>query len=480
MRDHHNNGKADKRSPRRSLCVRRLGWVIAAAWLILFSPRAGFAAGSVDDGDDGRAQQPNILFILADDLGREGVGAYGSNLFDTPNIDRLAREGMTFTMAFSNPYCTPTRSELLTGRYPFATGTGQVIFDYERHKELVLDTSQPSFARQLKKAGYSTAIAGKWQLSFLSKQDWVHDFGFDTYMLWQIMTDQNERTTRYYNPHYRKDGRVIADEIKHRYGPDVLVDFLIDFMESSRESGRPFMAYYTAMLPHYPWVPTPGSREQQVQDQSDRIQGVGIPKFFPDMVMRLDHNVGRLLDALEEMGVSDNTVVIFLTDNGTDQRLFGRVNGRILYGGKGTMTDRSTHVPLLVRWPGKVRPGSFDEDLVEAADFLPTLCEIASAPLPDQPIHGKSFAPRLLEEPRDVNPKPWVHIQMADDRYLRARDWIVTDEGVTKRVQPYPFDAIEVDPQRLKAADREMLSRLKAALDELPMQQPAAEHAPGN
>jgi arylsulfatase A len=246
--------------------------------------------GGRTDGPQAR-DRPNIVLILADDLGIEGVGAYGGESFETPNIDRLAAEGMRFTQAFANPYCTPSRSELLTGRYPFATATAEVIWDYEMHGHQVLDAGEPSFARQLQKAGYSTAIAGKWQLSFLAHQDWVHELGFDTYMLWQIETADGERTTRYHNPHFRRDGRVIADEIADRYGPDVLVDYLIEFIEEKHEHG-PFLAYYAALLPHFPWEPTPDS-EDQTMPEDERY---GDPKFFPDMVARLDMNVGRLLD----------------------------------------------------------------------------------------------------------------------------------------------------------------------------------------
>jgi arylsulfatase A len=237
------------------------------AALLLCSAFTASAQAPSSDESAGSAP-PNILFILADDLGLEGVSSYGGALVETPNIDRLADEGMTFTHMFVNPYCTPTRSELLTGRYPFATNTLFPIWDYERHKNDVLDVAQPSFARQLKQAGYRTAIAGKWQLSFLSKQDWVHDFGFDTYQFWQLMDADNQRTTRYHNPYYRRDGEVIHDEIKDRYGPDVTMDFLTDFMRRSRDEGRPFLAYYTALLPHYPWVPTPDSKDQTVPDNN--------------------------------------------------------------------------------------------------------------------------------------------------------------------------------------------------------------------
>ncbi len=408
--------------------------------------------------------KPNILFVLADDLGQEGISAYGGELVNTPNIDRLAEEGMKFTNMFVNPYCTPTRSELLTGRYPFRTNTLFPIWDYERHKENVLDRSQPSFARQLKKANYKTAIAGKWQLSFLSTQDWVHDFGFDTYQFWQLMNADNERTTRYHNPYYRRDGEVIYSDTKDRYGPDVHVDFLVDFMENTHAEGQPFMAYYTALLPHYPWVPTPDSKEHTVPD--DNLHGQGTPKFYPDMIRRLDHNVGRLLNTLEKLGIADNTLVIFLTDNGTDQRLYSRIHGQTLYGGKATLTDRGSHVPLLMRWPGHIKPGSINSNMIEAADFLPTFCEIAGAPLPGQFIDGQSFA-KSLSGDGIIESKEWVHIQKQEGRYLRTKEWIVTDKGEYKKVQPYPYDAVTVDKDNLYPSLKKKLEALEEKLLQL-------------
>ncbi len=423
------------------------------------------ASTSIDHSKNNSKKKPNILFILADDLGREGIASYGGDLFDTPNIDRLGREGLMFTQAFSNPYCTPTRSEILTGRYPFATNTLLPIYDYERHKDMQLDVSHPTFAKQLQKVGYKTAIAGKWQLTFLAKNDIVHDFGFDTYMLWQILTDENERTTRFHNPHFRKDGRIIADEIKDRYGPDVMVDFLIDFMKKNHEEEKPFMTYYTSLLPHYPWVPNPDSEDQTVPTGSGIYKG--IPKFYPGMVERLDFNVGRLLDSLEELGIAENTIVIFVADNGTDQNLYSSINGQTLLGGKGTSTDRATQVPLLIRWPDKIQPGSKNEDLLEVADFFPTLCEFAGAPLPEEFIHGQSFAAQIFGKNIDVEPRAWVHIEKADERYLRTKNWIVTDKGVYKKIQPYPVDAQSVDPKILDRSTRERLQGLEDKLAEL-------------
>lgn len=414
--------------------------------------------------------RPNILFILVDDLGRELLSAYGSDHFETPNIDRIADEGIKFNRFFVNPFCTPSRSELLTGRYPFATGTTFPIWHHENHIESVLDVSEPSFARQLQQSGYATAIAGKWQLSFLRTQDWVHDFGFDTYNLWQIVSEEGERTTRFYNPYYRQDGRVIADEISHRYGPDVQVDFLIDFMDNHRGK-KPFMAYYTALQPHWPWFPTPDSEDQTMpQDDGGPGHFVGDPKFFPDNVHRLDKDVGRLIDSLEEMGIVDNTIVIFTSDNGTDQRLVNTFNNGIeVPGGKATLTDRGSMVPLFIRWPGKIMPGSVDNEIVELADIFPTLVEITGAEMPDQEIHGKSFAERIIGEGDTDSYRPWIHLQMNRVRNLRTDDWYITEDGIIKKVQPYPVDAIEYDLQDVSEDERKMLRELERELKNLPV-----------
>jgi len=434
--------------------------------LIVSSPLLTFGYNGDGKNLKQENEKPNILFVLADDLGLEGVGTYGGVLVKTPNIDRLAHEGMKFTNMFANPYCTPTRSELLTGRYPYMTHTLFPISNYERHKNDVLNKSEPSFARQLKKVGYRTAIAGKWQLSFLSKQDWVHDFGFDTYQFWQIMTADNVRTQRYHNPYFRRDGKIVHEDIKNRYGPDVMVDFLTEFIEKSHDEGKPFLAYYTSLLPHFPWVPTPGSKDSSMAGNLASGINYGIPKYYPDMIKRLDHNVGILLDKLDQLGISDNTLVIFLADNGTDQHLYSIIHGQYLYGGKATLTDRGSHVPLLMRWPGHIKPGSINSNMVEAADFLPTFCEIAGAPLPAKSINGKSFA-KSLPDANTVLSKNWVHIEKKEGRYLRTKEWIVTDKGVYKKLKPYPTDAVTIDKNILDKETRDQLSLLEKKLRNL-------------
>lgn len=228
-----------------------------------------------------------------------------------------------------------------------------------------------------------------------------------------------------------RDGRIIAAEVKDRYGPDVDLEVHLDFIKTSAKSKTPFLAFYSTYLPHYPWEPTPASKEKTYR--ATNAAHKGDPNYFPEMVAYLDQQIGSMVQTLDELGIADNTIVFFLADNGTDsglQNLWG--DGKRIAGGNGTMTDRGTHVPLLVRWPGRIKAGSTCEDLVDLSDFFPTLCELTGAQLPDATIHGRSFAPQLLGKPGQ--PREWIHIQNANDRQVRNRDYMLNNKSQLRRV----------------------------------------------
>jgi arylsulfatase A len=371
-----------------------------------------------------------VLLILADDLGVECLSSYGGISHKTPNLDRLATEGMRFTHCFSNPFCSPSRAQLLTGRYPFQNGL-KVVLHSKSQENIYLRPTQPSFARQLKQHGYATQIVGKWHVSLEHKHNTIQQFGFDHYQTWSIFDDQGGKTTRFWKPYLRRDGRIIADEIKDRYGPDVDLEVYLEFIRSNTKSQTPFLAYYSTCLTHYPWEPTPDSNVQTYRAPEPGHKGD--PRYFPDMLTYLDKQIGTMLRTLDELGIAENTLVLFLADNGTDRDLLNLWgDGRQVAGGKGTMTDRGSRVPLLVRWPGHIQPGSTCEDLVDLSDIFPTLCELTGAKLPDQPIHGRSFAPQLLGKPSQ--PREWIHIQDGNNRQVRNRDYMLDNKNQLRRV----------------------------------------------
>ncbi len=407
--------------------------------------------------------KPNVLLVLADDLGIECLSSYGGKSHKTPNLDRLAREGMRFTHCFSNPFCSPSRGQLLTGRYPFQNGL-KVVLHSKNQENIYLRPTQPSFVRQLKQHGYATQLVGKWHVGYEHKRNTIREFGFDHYQTWQIFDEKGEKSTRYWNPYLMRDDRIVADEIKNRYGPDVDLEVSLDFIKASAKSKTPFLTYYATCLPHFPWEPTPGSKEQGYR--APNAGHKGDPKFFPEMLAYLDKQIGTMLQTLDDLGIADNTVVLFLADNGTDRDLVNTWgDGKKVSGGKGTMTDRGTHVPLLVRWPGRIMAGGKCDDLIDLSDIFPTLCELTGAKLPDAKIHGRSFAPQLLGKPG--TPREWIHIQNGEDRQVRNREFMLDNKNQIRRVvelSEYPANPNENQDPEKEAAARKALQAVFAAL----------------
>ena len=364
--------------------------------------------------------QPNIILIFADDLGIEALNAYGGHGVQTPHIDKLANNGMLFNHCFANPACSPSRAEIMTGTYPRFNGIQHVLSKWD--DDAYLDpTKFNSFANQLKKAGYSTAVAGKWNVSWLERNDTVKAFGFDEHCLWQMYDRNGVKRSRFYQPYFRINGKIEEESIADRFGPDVLADFMVDFMK--RKKDEPFLIYYPALLVHTPYIRVPGDPKTNALPDSKQKGGV---ECFPEMVEYLDKNVGRLVNAVDELGLSDNTIILFCADNGTHgpvTSVWGESRTKIK-GGKMTMTDRGSRVPLIASWQGTIKSGTQCDDLVELADFLPTFLDMTSAPKPMQRVHGQSFLPQLLGKKGPS--KKWVHIEYRDNRQIRTKEWIYT------------------------------------------------------
>ena len=425
--------------------------------VLLFAPWMGLHGAELSPN------KPNVLLILADDLGVECLSSYGGGSHRTPNLDRLAKEGMRFTHCFANPLCSPSRGQLITGRYPFLNGL-KVVLANKNQEDMYLRPSQPSFPRQLKEHGYATQIVGKWHLSLEHKHDTIRQFGFDHYQTWSIFDDRGQKTTRYWNPHQIRDGRIIAAEVSKRYGPDVDLEVQLDFIKARAKSKTPFLAFYSTYLPHYPWEPTPDSEAPSYRAPNAAHKGDA--KYFPEMVAYLDRQIGAMLRTLDELGIADDTIIIFVADNGTDaglRNLWG--DGRAIAGGKGTMTDRGTRVPLLVRWPGKIKAASSCADLVDLSDFFPTLCELTGAKLPDVMIHGRSFAPQLLGKPGQ--PREWIHIQNANSRQVRDREFMLNNKGELRRVGELWENPARLDANADSAKEAAARKKLQAVFDSL-------------
>lgn len=342
-----------------------------------------FAAAGKSD-----AKRPNIVMILADDLGYECIGADGGTSYKTPVLDKLAAEGVRFDHGYSQPLCTPTRVQTMTGIYN--------VRNYIRFG--LLDPKQTTFAHLLKKAGYATCVVGKWQLG--GGLAGPGHFGFDEYCLWQL----NRRPGRYPNPGLEVNGKQI-DYTNGEYGPDVVSDFACDFM--GRNKDKPFCLYYPMILTHCPFVPTPDSPDWDPKATGEPSYK-GDAKYFGDMVTYMDKIVGKLLARLDELGLRENTLVIFMGDNGTDTPVISKMGGKQVAGAKGTTTDAGDHVPLIASFPAGGGKGKVCNDLVDTSDILPTICECAGVQVPAAlAIDGQSFLPQIRGE--KGKPREWTY-----------------------------------------------------------------------
>jgi len=351
-----------------------------------------------------------VLLIVADDLGYEGLGCNGGTSYSTPVVDALADSGLRFTEAYATPLCTPSRVQLMSGQYPFRSGFGHHL-STRRRIDRVVDPSLIDLAGMFKRAGYVTAVAGKWQLALFEEHPrHPSQTGFDEYCLWTWdYRGQRESFRRYWRPGVYQNGQM--NEVVHRddvFGPDVFSDFLRDFMQRNRN--LPFFAYYPAVLPHRPYVATPASGEGETH----------AARLFSGMVTYLDSLVGRLVETLDDLGLREDTLVLFTSDNGTPAEFTSLMGDVPVAGGKGTLTRAGAHVPLVANWPGVIAPGRVSEDLTDSTDLRPTLARVAGVdPGRGRILDGYDLMPVLRGE--GTSPREWVHIQMDDMRVIRDR-----------------------------------------------------------
>ncbi len=331
--------------------------------------------------------KPNLILIMADDLGYETIGANGGTSYATPVLDRLAATGVRFTHAYAQPLCTPTRVQLMTG---LSNARNYLRFGQ-------LDPQATTFAHRLQRAGYATCIVGKWQLG--QAVDLPKRFGFDEHCLWQ----HTRRPPRYANPGLEING-VEKDFTNGEYGPDLVNDYALDFV--TRKKSGPFLLYYPMILTHSPYQPTPDSKTWDPKAQGESVNVA--PAHFGDMVTYMDKLIGRVVAKVDALGIRENTLILFLGDNGTGRGTRSLMDGREVIGGKGTTTVAGMHVPLIANWSGQIPAGRVCADLVDTTDFLPTLLEAAGEPLPaGLKLDGRSFLPQLRGQ--RGQPREWIY-----------------------------------------------------------------------
>jgi arylsulfatase A-like enzyme len=352
-------------------------------------------------------KRPNIIFIMVDDMGRDWISCYGAR-HQTPNIDRLAKEGLRYETAWCNPICTPTRVTLLTGQYAFRHGWTH-HYDVARNGGDGLKwTRFTTFARVVRSAGYRTAIAGKWQINNLRRQpDALNQHGFDEHCVWPGAEQGFPETEeRYFNGSIMTNGR--RETVP--FGPDTINNFACDFVR--RHKDQPFLLYYPMLLTHGPFGATPLNKDNPPQEKAASYAGY---------VTYMDRLVGRLIDAVDKAGLKQNTVLIFTGDNGSSSA--GTLHGKPYKKGKGQEADWGVHVPFIVRAPSLVpQAGLATRDLVDFTDIYPTFVELSGATLPAGVLlDGKSLVPSISGDDDPFKKRNWIYSQVGTFRMVR--DW---------------------------------------------------------
>lgn len=398
--------------------------------------------------------KPNIIYILADDLGIGDVSCYGSDNNKTPIIDKLAKGGIRFTHGYTAPLCGPSRAMILTGRYAFRTGAvnQDMVAQIKPENEVLI----PSV---LKTAGYTSAMVGKWSQFGLTPKD----FGFDDYITFQGSGD-------YWATEKKKSENYIENGVNKKldsltYMPDLMHKYLVDFITTNKD--KPFFLYYSMVHVHALIQRTPDSKPR-----SD---------LYADNTAYMDKLVGKLLSTLDDLKLRENTLIIFMGDNGTASQYAERssIGGKALSGKKGTMLECGSLVPTIANWPGVIEAGKVNDLLIDSSDILPTFADLAGAKLPIKNVlDGRSFLPQLMG--KKGNPREWIFIELGNKWYVREANWKLNREGELFDMSNAPFEEKLVSNYADNKEASAAFTRLQTALKTLSPEKGILDNAGGS
>ncbi len=364
-----------------------------------------------------KPEKPNIILIMADDMGYECLSINGALHYQTPNLDRLAKTGIRFNATFSQPLCTPSRVKIMTGKHNYRN------YEYFGY----LNPNQKTFGNLMKEAGYQTCISGKWQLNGLSFDlpgyedvNRPHQFGFDEYCLWQLSRPRKDGE-RYADPLIYQNGKQLTN-LEDEYGPDIFSDFVCDFIQKNAD--QPFFIYYPMVLVHEPFVPTPDTPEWENSEN----RYVKDTAYFKDMMAYTDKIVGRIEQKLTELKLKENTLLIFTADNGTDVHIITQTNNGPYPGGKSFTTQRGIHVPMIASWPGMIKKPTDFNGIIDFNDFYPTLADITGIDISAEQIDGRSFLSVLKGDKSEIKNASLIHYDPEWGRTSRNRNRFALDK----------------------------------------------------
>jgi arylsulfatase A-like enzyme len=420
---------------------------------------------STSFAEETRNQKPNIILILADDMGYGDIGAYGNTNIKTPNLDAMAETGLRFTDFHSNgSTCVPTRASLLTGSYQQRVGVHIAPKNQHYGMALALLLKEVTFAEILKSAGYTTGIFGKWHLGdhspFLPKGQ-----GFDDFFGLPYSNDMHPGKKNLPPLPLIRNEEILETDPDQDYLTQRYTQEAIKFIRKNKN--RRFLLYLAHSMPHRPIAASNQFTKQFTKEQLASINGLDKKSrdfLYPAAIEEIDWSTGEILKTLKELGIHKNTLVMFTSDNGPVTGITGSADP--LMGGKGSLFEGGHRVPFIALWPDKIKPGSVTNEIAMTMDILPTMAEIAGARLPEKKIDGISLLPLLLagkslpertvfwyhQGEKAARKGPWKLLIMPDSKSRKAFKTLYNlDEDIGEK-----SDLAEKYPAKLKELQAEL------------------------
>ncbi len=422
---------------------------------------------------DSTKARPNVLLIMADDLGYGDLSSYGAKDMQTPHIDKLISESTRFDQFYANScVCSPTRAALVSGRYPELVGVPGVIRHYKSGNWGHLDPNSTMLPSIFQKSGYHTSLIGKWHLG-LTQENLPNQRGFDEFHGWLgDMMDDYWKHKRSGQNYMRLNEEKIEPE---GHATDLFTEWSIASIERQAKAGKPWFQFLAYNAPHDPIQPPPEWLEKVKQREkgiSDKRAGLVA------LIEHMDDGIGKVLAALEKSGQTTNTIVVFTSDNGGALK-FGANNGP-LRDGKGHFYEGGIKVPTSIRWPGRI-PAAKTDFRAMTMDIIPTIADLCAVPI-DLKIEGRSFKQQLLtgKEPAFERPEHFMWLEKTTKQAMRMGDWKIIRDDISSPAALYHLKNDPLEAEDLAAKEPERLKQMTAAMDEhlaaaklMPWQAPA-------
>lgn len=383
-----------------------------------------------------KTERPNIIILYSDDQGTLDTRAFGAKDLQTPYLDKLAADGIKFTQAYAHAVCPPSRAAILTGRAPQRSGVNNWTSNHpNEYEKTVMNLKEITLAEHLKQYGYKSGIIGKWHLGATDSHDplaqgfdyfFGHRGGFIDNYTHEFLHSNPQRPP--FHDLYRNKKEI---ELNGKYFPDLQIDEVYSFLEENRND--PFFLYVPFNLPHYP--------EQPDVSFIDQYKHLKWPRYlYAAMISTLDDRVGKILKKLDELTLTENTIIIFMADNGHStedyynwDKSYG-ANGGGGYtgkwrGSKGSFLEGGIRVPTIMSFPKKIPRGETRDQIISNMDFFPTICELIEVPLPENKIDGKNILP-IINSVNAVSPHEVMYWQWQESWAVRKGNWKLIYKGI--------------------------------------------------